>query len=151
MRFEPSLVDPLEESLDFIVNKDTRIELVNNSFDSLFPSKLIEHRLSSFFADASVYSIETKVRGLLWIADVPYAIFGVSQVVPAACTALTGLHNMIDLADLLAWLTLTCGRTRRLAARLTVQSAMSVTRCQQQKGKAKPEQTHDVTAHVDVL
>lgn len=151
MSFEPLLVDPLEESLDFIVNKNTRIELVNNSFDSLFPSQLIEHRLSSFFGDASVYNIKTKVRGLLWVADVPYEIFGKSQVAPAACTALTGLHSMLGLADFLTGLRLTCGRTRRLAARLTVQSAMSVIRCQQQKERAKPGQTYDVSTHVDML
>lgn len=62
MRLEPLLVDSLKEYLDFIVNKDTRIKFFDNSFDSLFAPKLVEHGLPCCRGDSSVYSNETKLE-----------------------------------------------------------------------------------------
>lgn len=43
MRLEPALVNSFEELLDLVVNKDTRVELVNHSLNGWFSPKLFEH------------------------------------------------------------------------------------------------------------
>ena len=43
MRLEPLLVDSFKELLDLVVNKDTRVELVNHSFNGWCSPKLFEH------------------------------------------------------------------------------------------------------------
>lgn len=43
MRLEPLLVDAFKEALDLVVDKHTRVELVNDSLNGCFPPKLFEH------------------------------------------------------------------------------------------------------------
>lgn len=111
MRLEPTLVNSFEELLDLVVNEDTRVELVNHSFNGWCSPKLFEHgslltggtvpvscRDSSVCIKAKSHIAATRMCPYVRSSDesgfyCEYATVRQHKVVPEACPALAGLQS----------------------------------------------------------